>query len=49
VKSILRKQDPQLFKAIQEETQREAWTLELIARKTWCRKRCSKPRQRADQ
>ncbi len=31
MKSILKKQDPVLFKAIQQETQRQAWTLELIA------------------
>jgi len=31
VKSILKKQDPALFKAIQGETRRQAWTLELIA------------------
>ena len=31
MKSILKKQDPALFKAILGETQREAWTLELIA------------------
>ncbi len=31
MKSILKRQDPQLFKAIQGETQRQAWTLELIA------------------
>jgi glycine hydroxymethyltransferase len=31
VKSILRKQDPAVYKAIQGETQRQAWTLELIA------------------
>jgi glycine hydroxymethyltransferase len=31
VKSILKKQDPALYKAILGETQREAWTLELIA------------------
>jgi len=31
VKSILKKQDPALYKAVKEETQRQAWTLELIA------------------
>src|SRR6185369_18003252 len=31
VKSILKKQDPQLYKSILGETQRQAWTLELIA------------------
>jgi glycine hydroxymethyltransferase len=31
VKSILKKQDPALFKAIQGETERQAYTLELIA------------------
>ena len=31
MKSILKKQDPQLYKAILGETQRQAWTLELIA------------------
>jgi len=31
VKSILKKQDPALYKAILNETQRQAWTLELIA------------------
>src|SRR5713101_5971950 len=31
MKNILKKQDPVLFKAIQEETQRQACTLELIA------------------
>jgi glycine hydroxymethyltransferase len=31
VKSILKKQDPQVYKAILGETQRQAWTLELIA------------------
>src|SRR5437899_7520762 len=31
MKSFLKKQDPQLYKAILGETQREAWTLELIA------------------
>ncbi len=31
MKSILKKQDPQLFKAVLGETQRQAWTLELIA------------------
>lgn len=31
MKSILRKQDPAVYKAIQGETQRQAWTLELIA------------------
>ncbi len=31
MKSTLKKQDPTLFKAIQGETQRQAWTLELIA------------------
>src|SRR2546430_3293649 len=31
MKSFLKKQDPALFKAIQGETQRQAWTLELIA------------------
>jgi len=31
VKSILKKQDPAVYKAILGETQRQAWTLELIA------------------
>jgi len=31
VKSILKKQDPPLYKSILGETQRQAWTLELIA------------------
>src|SRR5580693_9689500 len=31
MKSILKKQDPQVYKSILEETQRQAWTLELIA------------------
>ena len=31
MKSILKKQDPALYKAILGETQRQAWTLELIA------------------
>ena len=31
MKSILKKQDPVLYKAILGETQRQAWTLELIA------------------
>src|SRR5437879_7424619 len=31
MKSFLKKQDPSLFKAIQGETHRQAWTLELIA------------------
>jgi glycine hydroxymethyltransferase len=31
VKSILKKQDPAVYKAIQGETRRQAWTLELIA------------------
>src|SRR5216684_3287400 len=31
MKSLLKKHDPQLFKAILGETRREAWSLELIA------------------
>ena len=31
MKSILKKQDPELYKSILGETQRQAWTLELIA------------------
>ena len=31
MKSILKKQDPAVYKAIQGETRRQAWTLELIA------------------
>jgi glycine hydroxymethyltransferase len=31
VKSVLKAQDPQIYKAILGETQRQAWTLELIA------------------
>src|SRR5258708_13544819 len=31
VKNILKKQDPAVYKAIQGETQRQAWTSELIA------------------